>query len=462
MVLCPKHMVPFAAKERNEKMKRPSLATALMLSCAMALGGAVVAMPVINPQPAYAAYYQGEPGYDHDGYYWLEELFTLGIPSYLGESDEDASLALIYGVSDEKPSDNMLDVIDYDAGASGSLQDEVLEQEIDAKDFASLVKGYLGIEYSTGATFAVYDYEDVSDLDPSDEFPEPVVSVDVKAYREFGGITMAIIPSDVLEYGHTYVVMQTKAPKGYGSKSDYGEQWYQFCYYGNSIRFDCNNKSYDGSVMTGANPIWVNTKVEEPVKPAVNAKLTLACDFAARELTDAKPGDKVSIDYSLLNDGDVTINDIKIENSLGIDVKLAKTSLAPGETVEGTVEYELTADDIANGRLDVTAVATGIAEGTDGSVSDESVTSNEYTSQLPVTAADATETPSDDTPAAEGENADSEDDGISSDEVSDETVTSTEGLSQTGAPSIVAALLAAVSGTLGIIASKIGAIRRRL
>lgn len=455
-------MMPFAAKEQNEKMKRPSLGTALMLSCAMALGGAVIAMPVINPQPAYAAYYQGEPGYDHDGYYWIEDLFTFGIPSYLGESDEDASLALIYGVCDEKPSSEALDVIDYDAGASDSLYEAVKNQASDANELADVAKDYLGIEYSTGATFAVYDYEDVSDLDPRDEFPEPVVSVDVKAYREFGGITMAIIPSDVLEYGHTYVVMQTKAPKGYGSKSDYGEQWYQFCYYGNSIRFDCNNKSYDGSVMTGANPIWVNTKVEEPVKPAVNAKLTLAWDFAARELTDAKPGDKVSIDYSLLNDGDVTINDIKIENSLGIDVKLAKTSLAPGETVEGTVEYELTAEDIAAGKLSVTAVATGVAEGTDESVSDESVTSNEYTSQLPVTAADESETtPSDDAPADESEDAGGEDDGVTSDEVSDETVTSTEGLSQTGAPSVVAALLTAVSGTVGIIASKISAIRRR-
>ena len=457
-------MVPFAAKERNEKMKRPSLATALMLSCAMALGGAVVAMPIINPQPAYAAYYQGEPGYDHDGYYWLEDLFTFAIPSYLGESDTNASLALIYGVSDEKPSSEALDAIDYDAGSSDSLYEEVKNQASDANELADIAKDYLGIEYATGATFAVYDYEDVSDLDPSDEFPEPVVSVDVKSYKEFGGITMAIIPSDVLEYGHTYVVMQTKAPKGYGSKSDYGEQWYQFCYYGNSIRFDCNNKSYDGSVMTGANPIWVNTKVEEPVKPAVNAKLTLAWDFAARELTDAKPGDKVSIDYSLLNDGDVTINDIKIENSLGIDVKLAKTSLAPGEVVEGTVEYELTADDIANGKLDVTAVATGVAEGTDESVSDESVTSNEYTSQLPVTAADATEAPSGDAPAADDEASDendgSEDGDVASDEVSDETATSTDGLSQTGAPSVVAALLAAVSGTVGIVASKVGAIRR--
>ena len=217
--------------------------------------------------------------------------------------------------------------------------------------------------------------------------------------------------------------------------------------------------------MTGANPIWVNTKVEEPVKSAVNAKLTLAWGFAARELTDAKPGDKVSIDYSLLNDGDVTINDIKIENSLGIDVKLAKTSLAPGEVVEGTVEYELTEEDIANGKLDVTAVATGIAEGTDESVSDESETSNEYTSQLQVTAADATETPSGDAPAtddeASDENAGSEDGDVASDEVSDETATSTDGLSQTGAPSVVAALLTAVSGTVGIIASKIGVIRRR-
>ena len=428
----------------------------------MTLGGAVVAMPVINPQPAYAAYYQGEPGYDHDGYYWVEDLFTFAIPSYLGESDTDASLALIYGVSDENPSSEAIDVIDYDAGASDSLYETVKNQASDANELADVAKDYLGIEYATGATFAVYDYEDVSDLDPSDEFPEPVVSVDVKAYREFGGITMAIIPSDVLEYGHTYVVMQTKAPKGYGSKSDYGEQWYQFCYYGNNIRFDCNNKSYNGSVMTGANPIWVNTKVEEPVKPAVNAKLTLAWDFADRELTDAKPGDKVSIDYSLLNDGDVTVNDIKIENSLGIDVKLAKTSLAPGETVEGTVEYELTADDIANGRLDVTAVATGVTEGTDESVSDESVTSNEYTSHLPVTAADESETPSDDAPADESEDAGGEDDGVTSDEVSDETVTSTEGLSQTGAPSVVAALLVTVSGTIGIIASKIDAIRRRL
>lgn len=453
--------MPFAAKERNEKMKRLSLGAALMLSCAMALGGAVVAMPVINPQPAYAAYYQGEPGYDHDGYYWVEELFTLALPNLVGESETSPSLALIYGVSDDEPNTEAANRINYDAGSSDSLYNEVINNDPSLVELGDLVKDYLDIEYATGATFALYDYEDVADINPSNEFPEPIISVDVKAHDDFGGMTMAIIPSDVLEYGHTYVIMQTKAPKGYGSKSDYGEQWYQFCCYSNNLRFDCNNKSYDGSVMTGANPIWVNTKVEESVKPAVNAKLTLSWDFAARELTDAKPGDKVSIDYSLLNDGDVTINDIKIENSLGIDVKLAKTSLAPGEVVEGTVEYELTADDIANGKLDVTAVATGIAEGTDESVSDESVTSNEYTSQLPVTAADATETPSDDAPSAEDEDADSEDNGIVSDEVSDETATSTDGLSQTGTPSVVAALLAAVSGTIGIIASKIGAIRHR-
>jgi hypothetical protein len=76
--------------------------------------------------------------------------------------------------------------------------------------------------------------------------------------------------------------------------------------------------------------------------------------------TSAAVGDTITYTYTIFNNGNVTTDNLSLQDDKLGEISLADTTLAPGEEVTATASYEVTASDlpvpIAN-----TATATGIA-----------------------------------------------------------------------------------------------------
>ena len=116
-------------------------------------------------------------------------------------------------------------------------------------------------------------------------------------------------------------------------------------------------------------------------------KLTIEKTVDKTKLTagESKAGTKLTYSFKITNAGNVTINDIAINDELNglsdINIKYQKTQgeLAAGETATGTATYAITLNDIANTHISNTAKATGKNKTTGATV-----TSNESTADTSI------------------------------------------------------------------------------
>ena len=312
---------------------------------------------------AYAGYYTGTPGYDQDNYYWLEECFCNHNGGYM-------TIRFLYGVYDGNDPESVRESIDYDATLTGDYFADRLDSAFTAseskEDFANEFEKEFGYKFATGATFGIWDYNDVKNVETDEELPEPLNVAQVQQDIQTG---ITYFDFTVPQTGSTYVIMQLSAPDGYDYVTT-GE-WYQFIPYQNGIRFDCNNKNYGGDeVITGKQPIWVNTKSDESSDEGVAAySLALEQTFASPSLANAKAGDIVTINYKVTNNYPFAVKDLAVKTSLGIDVALEKTELEPAESTTGVAEYAITEADIAAGTINSVASAEAVAVGGNGEVS---------------------------------------------------------------------------------------------
>jgi uncharacterized repeat protein (TIGR01451 family) len=81
--------------------------------------------------------------------------------------------------------------------------------------------------------------------------------------------------------------------------------------------------------------------------------------------TVAYEGDVITYQFTVTNTGEATLHDVTVSDphpGLGEITPAVVDSLAPGESVEFTATYEVTAEDVAAGRIDNTATVSAVDE----------------------------------------------------------------------------------------------------
>jgi len=97
--------------------------------------------------------------------------------------------------------------------------------------------------------------------------------------------------------------------------------------------------------------------VADPVSISYVASLSLEVAIQAGEPFTV--GDQVFLAYFVTNEGEVTLSDVKVVDSVLGEIPLDKTVLAPGESTEGVAAYVVTEADVCSG-ISTTATATAI------------------------------------------------------------------------------------------------------
>lgn len=150
---------------------------------------------------------------------------------------------------------------------------------------------------------------------------------------------------------------------------------------------------YNKATATGTPPDDGDPKTPEIVPPTdtdsviiknnLNPSIKLVKEADLKAF--AKVGDIVTYTFTMTNNGNVTLTDVKVDdpmlNALGTDIVLGKTTLAPGETIIGTAKYVVTQADMDAGKVDNIATATG----TPPDDNDPDTPSNPPTSESKVT-----------------------------------------------------------------------------
>ena len=115
--------------------------------------------------------------------------------------------------------------------------------------------------------------------------------------------------------------------------------------------------------VTGKDPTGeeVTDEDDETVTIEANPSLEVVKTADIKDISEAKAGDTITYTFAVVNNGNVTIDNIVLEDVLpGVEVgDLNKTTLAPGQTAFATGTYKLTQTDIDAGKVDNTVKATG-------------------------------------------------------------------------------------------------------
>jgi uncharacterized repeat protein (TIGR01451 family) len=120
-----------------------------------------------------------------------------------------------------------------------------------------------------------------------------------------------------------------------------------------------------GGTVTDTDPCTINVAIAPDIKVIKTASLTGSCPGS--DPLNVSIGDTVTYCYNVTNTGDVTLTGVTVNDDLYGPVTLLNTTLAPGESTEGTVTHTVVESDAPS----VTNIAT--ATGTDplgGTVND--------------------------------------------------------------------------------------------
>src|SRR5699024_2940738 len=94
----------------------------------------------------------------------------------------------------------------------------------------------------------------------------------------------------------------------------------------------------------------VSPTYEENVTSKQDAKISLEKVADIDEYT--KVGDEVKYTFTVKNTGNVTLNDVKVnDETFKLDISLEKTTLAPGESTTGVLTHTVTQAELDNGEI---------------------------------------------------------------------------------------------------------------
>lgn len=126
------------------------------------------------------------------------------------------------------------------------------------------------------------------------------------------------------------------------------------------------------------------TNTAKPVSLSLTKRAGTPVDVNGDGLVDA--GDTINYTFDVTNTGDLTINDVGINDATvgTVNCPSAANALAPGDSVTCSATYTITNADVRNGSVDNTATASGSVAGTGATT----VTSPESSTSTPTTAPD--------------------------------------------------------------------------
>src|SRR5699024_6549601 len=142
-------------------------------------------------------------------------------------------------------------------------------------------------------------------------------------------------PGDVLVASATYEVTQTDV--------DANEVY--------------NHATVEGTPPAKENPEDPDNPIEQdPVKDDDDTKVPsehkpeIALEKSTEKQEVSEAGEVITYKFVVTNTGNVTLDDVRVDDpmleELGIEIKLEKPSLVPGEATVGYAEYTVTQDDI--------------------------------------------------------------------------------------------------------------------
>src|SRR5699024_3266069 len=103
-------------------------------------------------------------------------------------------------------------------------------------------------------------------------------------------------------------------------------------------------------------PVSPPDEVEVPVKQ--DPAISLVKEADKKEISQA--GEVVTYTFTVMNTGNVTLKDVSVyDETFKKDVEVAKTTLKPGESTKGTLQYVVTQDDIDNNGIHNVAISEG-------------------------------------------------------------------------------------------------------
>ena len=112
-----------------------------------------------------------------------------------------------------------------------------------------------------------------------------------------------------------------------------------------------NNASASGTDAQSQTVIAWATASVEILRPAIAVTKTA-------EPTQVQKDDTITYTYTVSNDGDVTLYNVNVDDDRLGQIVLGHTTLAPGETTDGTATYEVTQADMDAGSIENVATAT--------------------------------------------------------------------------------------------------------
>lgn len=142
---------------------------------------------------------------------------------------------------------------------------------------------------------------------------------------------------------------------------------------------NAGEKVNTATAVSDQTPLEEDTEtVPLPQDPDVDLVKDVELTIDVDQSQDVSAGDELTYTFTIENTGNVTLTDVEIVDPLpglsAIDFGTFDGTLAPGESVEGTATYTVTANDVENGEINNTATVTAEASGGDPNDPDDDVT----------------------------------------------------------------------------------------
>jgi len=112
------------------------------------------------------------------------------------------------------------------------------------------------------------------------------------------------------------------------------------------------------AVATGTPPIGPNVQDDDTETVTLVQDPSIALDKVA-EAGSFAVGDVITYDYTVTNNGNVTLTNVTLVDDILGTITLTGTELAPGDSVTGTASHTVTQDDVDAGQIVNIANATG-------------------------------------------------------------------------------------------------------
>lgn len=171
-----------------------------------------------------------------------------------------------------------------------------------------------------------------------------------------GNVTLSDIAVDDPQCGGNVTMPKTELAPGESMTATVGVTLTQEMIDSGSLS---NTASATGTSPRGTE---VESESTDDVTFAASPSISIVKSPSTTKIEDPNVGDEIEYDFTIANTGNVTLHDVTLTDTLlGGDMRIGKTTLAPGEKTTASGSYSVTQADIDAGHRSNTATTTGTA-----------------------------------------------------------------------------------------------------